>query len=278
MPIMFFIARFLKLLGKTNEAEELFLSVENMLVQSWSMTGMLPKVQNAIGELYLEIGMTEEGRLLYFQKAWSNLMEFSSSNLKDNQDLVKQKGRVLNNLAKSASKEYLKENHILQCATEMSSLLYSNTCDQATMKYAEGVLISAAGNASLAKMKFQDCLNIRKFGEKNTLVGEIMEFLADLLFFPLRHSERRKQAIEYYKQVIKIKENAGTLANSSLVRKQLIYLPSLGIQVEEWAQLCDFKNAMLGFPGGTVVQNLPANAGDTGLSPGLGRSRMPSSN
>ena len=28
------------------------------------------------------------------------------------------------------------------------------------------------------------------------------------------------------------------------------------------------------FPGGAVVKNLPANAGDTGLSPGLGRSHM----
>ena len=33
-----------------------------------------------------------------------------------------------------------------------------------------------------------------------------------------------------------------------------------------------------GFPGGAVVENLPANAGDTGLSPGLGRSHMPRSN
>ena len=32
------------------------------------------------------------------------------------------------------------------------------------------------------------------------------------------------------------------------------------------------------FPGGAVVKNLPANAGDTGLSPGLGRSHMPQSN
>ena len=30
-----------------------------------------------------------------------------------------------------------------------------------------------------------------------------------------------------------------------------------------------------GFPGGAVVENLPANAGDTGSSPGLGRSHMP---
>ena len=36
--------------------------------------------------------------------------------------------------------------------------------------------------------------------------------------------------------------------------------------------------AETGFPGGTVVENLPANAGDTGSSPGLGRSHMPRSN
>ena len=33
-----------------------------------------------------------------------------------------------------------------------------------------------------------------------------------------------------------------------------------------------------GFPGGAVVENLPANAGDTGSSPGLGRSHVPRSN
>ena len=32
-----------------------------------------------------------------------------------------------------------------------------------------------------------------------------------------------------------------------------------------------------GFPGGAVVENLPANTGDTGSSPGLGRSHMPQS-
>ena len=32
------------------------------------------------------------------------------------------------------------------------------------------------------------------------------------------------------------------------------------------------------FPGGSVVKNLPANAGDTGSSPGPGRSHMPRSN
>ena len=38
------------------------------------------------------------------------------------------------------------------------------------------------------------------------------------------------------------------------------------------------KTLIRGFPGGAVVKNLPANAGDTGSSPGLGRSHMPRSN
>ena len=46
-----------------------------------------------------------------------------------------------------------------------------------------------------------------------------------------------------------------------------IYPEKTIIQKESW-----------GFPGGAVVENLPANAGDTGSSPGLGRSHMPRSN
>ena len=38
------------------------------------------------------------------------------------------------------------------------------------------------------------------------------------------------------------------------------------------------KKSLSGFPGGAVVENLPANAEDTGSSPGLGRFHMPRSN
>ena len=38
------------------------------------------------------------------------------------------------------------------------------------------------------------------------------------------------------------------------------------------------KFKSLGFPGGAVVKNLTANAGDTGSGPGPGRSHMPRSN
>ena len=42
--------------------------------------------------------------------------------------------------------------------------------------------------------------------------------------------------------------------------------------------LLQLRNWVWGFPGGAVVKNLLANAGDTGSSPGLGRSHMPWSN
>ena len=39
-----------------------------------------------------------------------------------------------------------------------------------------------------------------------------------------------------------------------------------------------FKKTHAGFPGGQVVKNPPASAGDMGLIPGLGRPHMPQSN
>ena len=38
------------------------------------------------------------------------------------------------------------------------------------------------------------------------------------------------------------------------------------------------KTVLQGFPGGSVVKNPPASAGDTGSIPDLGRSHMPQSN
>ena len=43
------------------------------------------------------------------------------------------------------------------------------------------------------------------------------------------------------------------------------------------ATIRGLKDAGVGFPGGAVVENLPANAEDTGSSPGLGSSHMPRS-
>ena len=47
---------------------------------------------------------------------------------------------------------------------------------------------------------------------------------------------------------------------------------------QQLVEQLDKKESARGFPGGAVVENLPANAGDTGSSPGLGRSHMPQGN
>ena len=55
-------------------------------------------------------------------------------------------------------------------------------------------------------------------------------------------------------------------------------LEQSGTQTSGYAtKLQSSKQYGRAFPGGTVVENLPANAGDTGSSPGLGRSHMPRS-
>ena len=42
--------------------------------------------------------------------------------------------------------------------------------------------------------------------------------------------------------------------------------------------LCHLKMTKGGFPGGAVVESLPADAQDVGSGPGLGGSHMPQSN
>ena len=53
---------------------------------------------------------------------------------------------------------------------------------------------------------------------------------------------------------------------------------SVRLQEEGFGVYQGLKNCFPGFLGGTVVKNLPANAGDTGSSPGPGRCHTPRSN
>ena len=55
-----------------------------------------------------------------------------------------------------------------------------------------------------------------------------------------------------------------------------IWMELEGTMLSEKSQTEKDKNR--GLPGGAVVKNPPANAGDTGSSPVLGRSHMPQSN
>ena len=56
-----------------------------------------------------------------------------------------------------------------------------------------------------------------------------------------------------------------------------VYIQVPGLLQTNW-ETQPFRTSIVDFPGGAVVKNPPANAGNTGLSPGLGRSHMPRSN
>ena len=64
-----------------------------------------------------------------------------------------------------------------------------------------------------------------------------------------------------------------SVATSTLL--SLIHVPPPRGETEHHEQLVCLQTIINGgFPGGAVVENLPANAEDTGSSPGLGRSHM----
>uniref|UniRef100_F1LQV7 Tetratricopeptide repeat domain 41 n=1 Tax=Rattus norvegicus TaxID=10116 RepID=F1LQV7_RAT len=221
LTFLLFLWGFLTLLGNRG-ANNLFSGAAPFLVsvQSPSMTEMLLKAQNAIGELYLDIGMMQKG-LTYFQKAWSNLLRFTLSDLKISQELMKQKVKVMNNLAKSASEEFLKENHVLEYATEVSKYVMDNPRDQATMRYTEGVLIPVGRVFALQGHSYS-LLPILRRALGDRLSNKCMSYFSSAVLMEFLFSRsQRKQAIEYYKQVIKIKEKADSVATCKLVRKQL---------------------------------------------------------
>ena len=73
----------------------------------------------------------------------------------------------------------------------------------------------------------------------------------------------------------KTKVRAGHDQNLKIMRVWIMWVRAVHFSKR---QCLSNKETLWGFPGGAVVKNPPANAGDTGLSPGLGRSHMPRSN
>ena len=84
------------------------------------------------------------------------------------------------------------------------------------------------------------------------------------------------RGVEWRKdKIIKTKECSSTHFNKTYRAPQ----PQKWKNGSHWlSMLLRSRINKLGFPGGAVVESLPANAGDTGSSPGLGRSHMPRSN
>ena len=85
-----------------------------------------------------------------------------------------------------------------------------------------------------------------------------------------------KQSINRWQQLPKGGWNTGSHPWLVFSLDPSVLVKSIGSGASLVAQWLRIR--LPGFPGGTVVENLPANVGDTGSSPGLGRSHMLQSN
>ena len=93
----------------------------------------------------------------------------------------------------------------------------------------------------------------------------VLSLQAPCGLFPsaLRSRQLREQAWSFFSQCLLSK------SFPCLLLAQLLPTPPSGLS---------FKLSSWHFPGGAVVENPPANAGEMGSSPGPGRSHMPRSN
>ena len=68
------------------------------------------------------------------------------------------------------------------------------------------------------------------------------------------------------------------LLNNAMINYEITALICMYVNECTTVKFCNLKTLLKGFPGGTVVKNPPANAGDMGSSPGPGRSHRLQSN
>ena len=149
----------------------------------------------------------------------------------------------------------------------------------------------------------------QKLKEEGALQNSFYEASITLVPKPVKNTTRKKN----YRPVTVMKTDAKTL-NKILAHPKIQQHPKRSIlndkvefipEMHGWFNICKSMNAIhysnrmkdknyiiisidikkhelktwtWSFPGGAVVENLPANAGDTGSSPGLGRSHMLRSN
>ena len=96
----------------------------------------------------------------------------------------------------------------------------------------------------------------------------------------LEKEEQTKPKVSRKKEIIKIRVEINEIETKKTIatinKTKSWFLEKINKVDKPLARL--IKKKREGFPGGAVVENLPPNAGDTGSSPGLGRSHMPRSN
>ncbi|KAM4676015.1 LOW QUALITY PROTEIN: tetratricopeptide repeat protein 41-like [Discoglossus pictus] len=200
--IMCFAAKCLKDIGRTNEAENIFLSIEAQLLKSApnsSTTEVILWTQKCIGDLCRDVGSCEEG-FNYYQKALNNLKCLDSGGKKNSNKLLQLKVLVRPAATTTGS------NRLMKALSETKHILFS------------------LGDFSEAEKCLCECFYMRckLYGKKHILTAEVQEHLADLQSHPRNNQySHRIRALDNYKAVIEIKEASEALLESMQVKKHL---------------------------------------------------------
>ena len=118
-------------------------------------------------------------------------------------------------------------------------------------------------------------------GNKKNQINNLILYRKEL------EKEQTKSRVSRRKEIIKIRAEINEIKTKTTTDKinetkswnaRISCYLCKSINVIHYINKLKNKNHMISFPGGAVVENLPAKAGDTGSSPGLGRSHMPRSN
>ena len=131
-------------------------------------------------------------------------------------------------------------------------------------------------------MRCSKCSSKREVYSITVVPQEIRKISNNLILHlkRLEKEELKKPKVTRRKEIIKIRSEINGKEMKQIIAKifktKSCFFEKINKIDKPLARL--IKKKREGFPGGAVVENLPANAGDTGSSPGLGRSHMPRSN
>ncbi|XP_075065395.1 tetratricopeptide repeat protein 41-like [Mixophyes fleayi] len=223
--VISFAAQCLKHIGKTNEAVTILSSIERLLNPSEHTNNkVLLWTQKITGDFYRDIGSWQEA-IIYYQKALDNLQCLTTDGLESSCKLLKLRGRLSCLIAiLNARRCFEQRNQVLENTIEQIHLYTPGPYEQAAVKLCQGLYRFSVGDFTESENYLVECLSIRRklYGKNHVHCGEIQEYLADIQSHPQNSNYcQRLHALEHYKNVIKIKEDAEKCSPSLEIRRHL---------------------------------------------------------